>query len=104
MFQLLFILVLSEMVVISILLFQTPLRKLLVMALDKVKQGRGPVMAKTVAVTLSAVFISSLYSIIKIQKRSMDGGIVNPTDQVLLANHILEASLMGTFLFLAVMN
>jgi hypothetical protein len=33
---------------------------------------------------------------VKIQKRWIDdGGAVNPTDQVLLAKHLLEATLMG---------
>ncbi|KAM7492715.1 hypothetical protein LguiA_035636 [Lonicera macranthoides] len=103
MIQLLFTLVLAEMALILILLFRSPLRKILIMVLDRVKQGRGPIMASSVAGTLSVVFISTLYSIVKIQKRSSDGIVVNPTDQILLANHLLEASLMGFSLFLAVM-
>ncbi|PWA59167.1 B-cell receptor-associated 31-like protein [Artemisia annua] len=42
-------------------------------------------------------------SIVKTQKRTMETGSTNPTDQVLLANHILEASLMGFCLFLGLM-
>ncbi|KAK2970930.1 hypothetical protein RJ640_004722 [Escallonia rubra] len=103
MIQLLFTLTFVEIIVILILLFRTPLRKVEIMVLDRMKQGRGPVMAKTVAATLSAVLFSSLYSISKIQRRSVDAGAVNPTDQVLLANHLLEASLMGFSLFLALM-
>lgn len=95
MIQLLFTLVLAEMALILILLFRSPLRKILIMVLDRVKQGRGPIMASSVAGTLSVVFISALYSIVKIQKRSSDGIVVNPMDQILLANHLLEASLMG---------
>ena len=38
---------------------------------------------------------STIYTITKIQKRSEDAGIVNPTDEVLMANRLLEASLMG---------
>ncbi|KAH7565292.1 hypothetical protein JRO89_XS09G0181700 [Xanthoceras sorbifolium] len=32
---------------------------------------------------------------LKIQKRWIDDGVVNPTDQVLMAKHLLEATLMG---------
>ncbi|XP_059662467.1 uncharacterized protein LOC132308410 [Cornus florida] len=101
MIQLLFTLVFSEMVLILTLLFRTPLRNVLIMGLDRVKQGRGPVMAQTVAGTLIVVLASSLYSLLKIQKRTMDGAPINPTDQILQANHLLEASLMGFSLFLA---
>ncbi|KAH7565296.1 hypothetical protein JRO89_XS09G0182700 [Xanthoceras sorbifolium] len=31
---------------------------------------------------------------LKIQKRWIDDGVVNPTDQVLMAKHLLEATLM----------
>ena len=31
----------------------------------------------------------------KIQKRGIDDGAVNPTDQVLMAKHLLKASHMG---------
>ncbi|XP_059643822.1 uncharacterized protein LOC132285643 [Cornus florida] len=101
MIQLLFTLVFSEMFLILTLLFRTPLRNVLIRGLDKVKQGRVPIMAQTVAGTLIVVLASSLYSIIKIQRRNIDGATTNPTDQVLLANQLLEASLMGFTLFLA---
>lgn len=67
------------------------------MGLDRAKQGRGPLVAKTVAGTLFVVFISSLYSVMEIQKRSMETGSLNPTDQVLQAYNLLEASLMGNY-------
>ncbi|CAK9163923.1 unnamed protein product [Ilex paraguariensis] len=100
MIQPLFTLVFAEMGLVLTLLFRTPLRKPVTMGLDGVKQGRGPVIVQTVAATLFAVLISIVYSITKIQKRSQDAGSVNPTDQVLLANHLLEASLLGFSLFL----
>lgn len=100
MIQLLFQLVFIEMGLILALVFGTPIRGLLIKALDLVKQGRGTIVAKTVAGTVSVVFISSLFSVIKIQKRSMETGSVNPTEEVLLAYHLLEASLMGFSLFL----
>ncbi|EOY28751.1 B-cell receptor-associated 31-like [Theobroma cacao] len=103
MIQLLFLVVFSEMAVIVVLSFKTPLRKLVIMGLDRVKRGRGPVMVKTVAGTVSVVMMSSVYSMMKIQKRWIDDGAANPTDQVLMAKHLLEATLMGASLFLALM-
>lgn len=89
---------------IALLLFKTPLRKLMIMGLDRLKRGRGPLMVKTVGATVLVVLLSSLYSMFNIQKRGIeDGGVVNPTDQVLMAKHLLEATLMGAVLFLALM-
>ncbi|KAK9077563.1 hypothetical protein SSX86_005900 [Deinandra increscens subsp. villosa] len=99
---LLCILVIAEINVILVLLFRTPLRKLVMFMLNRLKNGHGPIMS-TVGVTLFAVLMSSLYSILRIQKRSMESGAVNPTDQVLLANYILDSSLMGFCLFLGLM-
>ena len=73
----------------------TQLRKLVIMGLDRVKRGRGPIMVRTVAGTVVVVLNSSVYSMMKIQKRGIDDGVVNSTDQVLMAKHLLEASLMG---------
>ncbi|CAM8997337.1 unnamed protein product [Rhodiola kirilowii] len=103
MIQLLFMVIGSEMVLMLALLFKTPLRKLVVLGLDKVKRGRGPVVAKTVAATVFMVLLSSVWTIVEIQQRMFDSGGVNPTDQVLMAVHMLEASLMGFMLFLALM-
>lgn len=93
--QLLFAVVFSEMILIMVTLFKSPLRKLVIVGLDQLKRGRGPVMVKTVAGTVFVVFMSSAYSMTKIQKRRIDEGALNPTDQVLMAKHILEATLMG---------
>ncbi|KAF9672093.1 hypothetical protein SADUNF_Sadunf11G0004900 [Salix dunnii] len=104
MIQLLFTVIFSEMAMILLFVFKTPSRKLLIMSLDRVKRGRGPVMVKTVAGTVFVVLMSSVYSMVKIQKRGVDGGgVVNPTDQVLMAKHLLEATLMGFVLFLGLM-
>ncbi|KAK7332342.1 hypothetical protein VNO80_29093 [Phaseolus coccineus] len=104
MIHLLFTLIFSEAGMIALLLFKTPLRKLVIMGLDRLKRGRGPLMVKTVAGTILVVLLSSLYSMVKIQKREIeDGGSINPTDQVLMAKHLLEATLMGGVLFLALM-
>ncbi|KAL0012308.1 hypothetical protein SO802_007416 [Lithocarpus litseifolius] len=101
--QLLFTVILSEMALILVLLFKTPLRKLVILGLDRVKRGRGPIMVKTVGATVFVVLLSSVYSLTEIQKRWIDEGALNPTDQVLMAKHLLEATLMGSSLFLALM-
>ncbi|XP_059438711.1 uncharacterized protein LOC132171418 [Corylus avellana] len=101
--QLLFAVIFSEMGLILVMLFKTPLRKLVIVGLDRVKRGRGPVMVKTVAGTVLVVLMSSVYSMAKIRRRRIDDGAVNPTDQVLMAKHLLEATLMGSSLFLALM-
>ncbi|KAF9590436.1 hypothetical protein IFM89_035271 [Coptis chinensis] len=105
MIQLLFTVISIEMGLILILMFKTPLRKVVIMSLDRVKRGRGPVVVKTIGGTVFIVLMSSVYSILKIQKRSFDstGGVLNSTDQVLFSKHLLEASLMGFSLFLALM-
>jgi B-cell receptor-associated protein 31 len=97
MIQLLYTVIVAEMFLILTLLFRSPLRKLVIITLDRVKRGRGPVMLSTVAGTLLVVLMSSVYSMKKIQGRTMEGGVANPTDQVLMAKHMLEASLMGNF-------
>ncbi|XVF77399.1 hypothetical protein PTKIN_Ptkin14bG0039800 [Pterospermum kingtungense] len=104
MIHLLFMLVSAQMALVLVLLFRSPLRNLVVKVMDKMKQGRGPVISQTVAGTLFVVFISISYNAIEIQKRSWEGGILNPTDEVLMANRILEASLMGFALFLALVT
>ncbi|KAJ8560986.1 hypothetical protein K7X08_027176 [Anisodus acutangulus] len=71
------------------------------MALDKSKQGRGPVIVKSAGGTLFMVLVSILFNVTLMQNRATDSGTVNPTDQVILATHLLEASLLGFSLFLA---
>ncbi|KAG9153788.1 hypothetical protein Leryth_005914 [Lithospermum erythrorhizon] len=101
--QPLFFLVFVEIIVILTLLFRTPLRRPLITVLDALKQGRGPVISTTIGVTLLVVLISILFNVTKLQTRSKDSGNLNPTDQLLLAYHILEASLLGFSLVLAMM-
>ncbi|CAH9130819.1 unnamed protein product [Cuscuta epithymum] len=105
MIQLLFPLIFAEMALILIFVFKTPLRKLVILGLDRLKRGRGPIIVKTVAGTVLVVMISSIYNVISIRNRWIedDGGDITPTDQILLAQHLLEASLMGFSLFLALM-
>ncbi|KAL5573358.1 hypothetical protein UlMin_022955 [Ulmus minor] len=103
MIELLYMVVVAQMALILTLVFKTPLRKLVIMGLDKLKRGRGPLMVKTVAMTVFVVFLFSVYSMSKIRERTIEAGIVNPTEEVLMAKHTLEASLMGFMLFLSLM-
>lgn len=96
MFQLLFTVVSIEAVLILTLGFGTPVRRVVVKLLDLLKRGRGPLVTKTVAVTMLVLFGSVLFSTIQINRRvSESGGVANPTDQVMFANRLLEAFLMG---------
>uniref|UniRef100_A0A0D3GGJ3 Endoplasmic reticulum transmembrane protein n=1 Tax=Oryza barthii TaxID=65489 RepID=A0A0D3GGJ3_9ORYZ len=107
MIQLMFTVLTAEAAVAIALLFKTPVRKLAMLGLDRLKRGRGPVMVRTVAATVLVVLASSVHSMNKIRGHAageLDGagaGTLTPTDQVLLARHLLEASLMGYSLFLA---
>ncbi|CAA0835900.1 B-cell receptor-associated 31-like [Striga hermonthica] len=103
MIQLLFALNFAEMALILVFVFKTPLRKLVIMGLDRVKRGRGPIVVKTVAATVFVVMLAAVYNVVAIRRRWVQEGEVNPTDQILLAKHLLEASLMGFSLFLALM-
>ncbi|XP_076959390.1 uncharacterized protein LOC143635439 [Bidens hawaiensis] len=108
MIQLLFSLILAEMALILIFVFKTPLRKLVIIGLDKLKRGQAPIVVKAVGSTIFVVMMSSVYSFLQIRGRrngddAGDGGELTPTDQILAARHLLEASLMGFSLFLALM-
>ncbi|XP_034213651.1 uncharacterized protein LOC117626107 isoform X2 [Prunus dulcis] len=94
MIQILFALVLAEMALILSLLFRTPLRTLVIVGLDRSKQGRGPLVAKSVGGTVLVFFSSTLYGVFSVQKRLTEAGFVNPTDEVLMAHRLLEASLI----------
>ncbi|EXB66330.1 hypothetical protein L484_008070 [Morus notabilis] len=78
-------------------MFKTPLRKLVILVLDQLKQGRGPLVMKSIGGTMLVVFASTLYVVTNIQKRSSEVGVVNPTDEVLMAQRLLEAAFMGTY-------
>ncbi|OEL20536.1 hypothetical protein BAE44_0018445 [Dichanthelium oligosanthes] len=100
MIQLLFALLAAEAALALSLLFRTPARRLALLAIDRAKRGRGPIMAKTVAATMLLVLASAGYSLDKIRRRTGELGQLTPTDQVLASRHLLEASLMGYSLFL----
>ncbi|GAB4859442.1 hypothetical protein Ancab_010908 [Ancistrocladus abbreviatus] len=94
MIHLLFSVIFAEMFIILLLLFKTPVRKLVTMALDRLKRGKGPIVLSTVAGTVLVVLTSSVYNIIDFMSREVDPGAINPTDQVILAGHILDSTLM----------
>ncbi|KAL9444517.1 hypothetical protein AB3S75_017663 [Citrus x aurantiifolia] len=104
MIYLLFKIVFTEMALILTLLFRNPLRKFVIMGLDRLKRGRGPLVAKSVGATVLVVLCSAVYSAMEIQRRAREGGAINPTDEVLMANLLLQASLMGFSLFLAMIT
>ncbi|KNA24722.1 hypothetical protein SOVF_013110 [Spinacia oleracea] len=91
------------MAVILLLLFRTPLRKLVIMGLDRMKRGRGPVVITTVGGTILVLLVSSVSNILTFQQREIEPGTINPTDQVLFTRNLLDTSLMGFILFLGLM-
>lgn len=88
------------MLTILLLLFKTPLRKLLIIGLDRAKRGTAPLIVKSVGATVFVIMMYNVYSVTEIQNRPADA--INPTDQIILAYHMLEASLMGNFVNLCV--
>ncbi|RLM80832.1 B-cell receptor-associated protein 31 [Panicum miliaceum] len=98
MIQLLLLVLVAEASVVAVLLFKTPLRKLAVLGIDRLKRGRRALVAvKTVAGVVLALLASTLYSMAEVSGRATDpdsGGGLTPTDQVLFSRHLLEASLM----------
>ncbi|CAN6683121.1 unnamed protein product [Malus baccata var. baccata] len=104
MIQLLFVVILLEMVMILAFLFKTPFRKLVILGLDQIKRGRGPVVVATVAATVFVVLMTNVYGVVKIRASRIDkAAVLSPTDQVLMIKHLLDATLMGCSLFLALM-
>lgn len=68
----------------------------MIVGLDQIKRGRGPVVVKTVAGTVFVVLLTSLYGVVKIKRSGVDAvGILSPTDQILMFKHLLEVTLMG---------
>lgn len=93
MIELLFSVIFGQMPLILLLLFKTPLRKLLIMALDRVKRGRGPLVLQSVAATVFVIMVYTIYGIREMYSHPAETS--NPTDQVFLAYQTLQASLMG---------
>ncbi|XP_077228116.1 uncharacterized protein LOC143861105 [Tasmannia lanceolata] len=101
MIQLLFSILSAEVAVVFLLMIKTPLRKVMIMGLDLINRGNGPLIVKTISAIIFVVLVSSLYSIFKIKNRILDLHKISPTDQILMGKNLLEASLMGFSLILA---
>ncbi|KAI4311972.1 hypothetical protein MLD38_036833 [Melastoma candidum] len=99
----LFLAILLESSLILFLLFKTPFRKLSILSLDRLKRGRGPVVVKTVCGTLLVLLGSGVRSMAQIRSLGSEDSPVGPVDQVLMARHMLETTLLGAILFLALM-
>lgn len=104
MIRLLYTIIFAQAAVILSLLFRSPARKLVIAGIDRLKRGRGPIVVKTIAGTVLIVLISALYSVVNIQRGQIDEGGMITKDQVMMAKQLLEASLMGFFLFLALLT
>lgn len=68
------------------------------MSLDRTKRGRGPVVIQTISATVIVLLVASVYNMMAIQKRWTEDGAMNPTDEVIMAKHLLESTLMGKLL------
>ncbi|KAH9603212.1 hypothetical protein KSS87_003757 [Heliosperma pusillum] len=96
--------VMAEMSVIILLLFRTPFRKPIIMGLDSMKRGRGPVIVTTVVGIILLLFLSTVSTVITLRQRDQHpASIVNPTDQLLFFRTLLHASLFGFILFLGLL-
>lgn len=95
MIQLLFAVLLVEAALIMFLFFKTDIRDPLLQTLDALKQGKGPLILKTFAVFFLAVLLSGVYCFVEIRHRSIQAGSIDLTDQVVLSEKLLQASLAG---------
>ncbi|XP_011086195.1 B-cell receptor-associated protein 31-like [Sesamum indicum] len=100
MIQVLFALIFAEMALIVLFIFKNPLRKTVIMGLDRIKRGSGPIVVQTVGGTVFVVMLATLYNAVAIKRRQMRDATTDSTDQILCARHLLGASLMGFSLFL----
>ncbi|KAI3789484.1 hypothetical protein L2E82_02281 [Cichorium intybus] len=98
MIYLLFTVLFAEMMIILLLLFETPIREPLVAGLGGFKQGKAQLVVKSFGATVFLVMMYNIYTIVEIRSCSVNA-VVSP-NRVILAYHILEASLMGVSLFL----
>lgn len=104
MIQLLFLVLFLEGAVALLLMVKIgPLRELAMRVLDQLKTGKGPATVKTLACTMSVILASSVASILKIQNRGLKLGTVTPMDQVLWRTHLLEASLIGIYIYIYIL-
>jgi len=102
MIQLLFLVIIAEGVMAFLMMVKIgPLRDLVMKSLDQLKMGKAPATVKTIAGTMFVILLSSLMSLVKIQNKGAKLGTMSPMDQVLWRTHLLEAYLLGMFMFLS---
>lgn len=95
MIQLLFTVLLVEAALILFLFFKTDIRDPLLQTLDALKRGEGPLILKAFAGFFLAVLLSGVYCVVEIRYRSIQAGSIDLTDQVVLSEKLLQASLAG---------
>lgn len=94
--------VLIEGGIALLLMFRFPPCYLLLMkGIDVLKTGRGPALIRTLVGTVSIVLATTLSNMYKIEKRISKLGSPTPVDHFMLRTYLLEVSLMGYSLFLA---
>lgn len=86
-----------EMGLVLTLLYKNPVRNLVILGLDQLKQRSWALMVENIVggAKLFLIFICNLYVVMYIQKRSTDSGLVDPADELLMEICLLEASLIG---------
>ncbi|KAK1259654.1 hypothetical protein QJS04_geneDACA020781 [Acorus gramineus] len=101
MLQLLFLVLFAEGAAAFLLMVKIgPLRELVMRSIDQLKMGPSMVIVKTLACTALAIFLSSVFGVVKIQNKGAKLGTVTPMDQVIWGTQLLDASLLGFILFL----
>ncbi|KAI3803564.1 hypothetical protein L1987_31720 [Smallanthus sonchifolius] len=91
---------LVQIILILLLLFETPFRNPLIVRLDEFKRGRAQLVVKSIGATVFAVVMYNIYSVLDIRSRSVDA--FNSPNHVIIAYRTLEAYLMGFSLMLLV--
>ncbi|KAK9078175.1 hypothetical protein SSX86_002232 [Deinandra increscens subsp. villosa] len=91
----------AQIIIILLLLLETSFRNPLLFQLDKLKRSRAQLAVKSIGATMFVVMMYDIYSVLEIRTRSIDS-INNSPNHVILAFHLLEASLVGFMLILLV--
>ncbi|KAJ0514562.1 putative B-cell receptor-associated protein [Helianthus annuus] len=88
----------AQMIIIILLLFETPFRNPLVLRLDQFKIGKPQLAVKSFGATVFAAMMYNIYSVFELRRRFVDA--VDSSNHILLAYHMFVAYLMGNFFFL----
>ncbi|KAJ0697556.1 putative B-cell receptor-associated protein [Helianthus annuus] len=87
----------AQMIIIILLLFETPFRNPLVLRLDQFKIGKPQLAVKSFGATLFVAMMYNIYSVFELRRRFVDA--VDSSNHILLAYHMFVAYLMGNFFF-----